>query len=179
MPFRVSLFLILAIVTTLLCGLVFGVSQQIYRQGANDPQIQLAEDMARYIGSGNDVHKVMPGMDVDIASSLVWFLVIYDGSGQVVAANGKLDGQVPVLPQGVLENAKKMGQNRVTWEPKEGVRIATVVVPYEGGYVLAGRNLRETEGRIMMLAQKVFVGWVVMVGVVFLGSWFLISKKTH
>ena len=36
----------LTIGTTLLCGLVYLATQQSIRQGANDPQIQMAEDAA-------------------------------------------------------------------------------------------------------------------------------------
>lgn len=178
-PFNISLFLILSIVITVLCALVFVSVQQVYRQSANDPQIQLSEDMARYLAEGKDVKAVMPPMKVDVSKSLVWIVTVYDAAGAVVESNAMLDGQVPVLPAGVLENAKQKGQNRVTWEPKEGVRIAAVVTAYDGGYVLAGRSLRETEDRIEMLGKKVFIGWVVALGLTFVGSWLLLPKRLH
>ena len=174
-----SLFLILAVLITLICVLVFGVSQQIYRQSANDPQVQISEDMASYASSGKDLSAVMPKMETDISQSLVWFVMFFDDSGKVVASNAKLDGQTPIVPVGVLEHAKISGQNRVTWQPKEGVRIAAVITKYNGGEVLVGRSLRETESRIHALGKKVMIAWIVMLASAFIGTWLLLPKKSH
>jgi hypothetical protein len=38
--------LLIVIIVTGICGLIYGVVQQDIRQGANDPQIQMAEDAA-------------------------------------------------------------------------------------------------------------------------------------
>jgi len=35
----------------------------------------------------------------------------------------------------------------VTWQPNADVRIASVVLPYNNGFVMAGRNMREVEQR--------------------------------
>lgn len=131
LPFSISLFFVLAAITTLFCGLIFVTGQQIYRQSANDPQIQISEDMTDYAASGKDLMSVVPKTEVDIAKSLVWFVIVYDNNGQILVSNAKLDGQTPVLPQGVLQATKQMGQNRRTWQPKEGVRIAAVITRYE------------------------------------------------
>jgi hypothetical protein len=48
---------------------------------------------------------------------------------------------------GVLDYVRKNGQDRVTWQPAPGVRMATVVVPYKNGFVMAGRSLTEVEKR--------------------------------
>ena len=39
-------------VVTLLCGLIYVSGQFILRSGANDPQIQIAEDAAHVLGAG-------------------------------------------------------------------------------------------------------------------------------
>lgn len=181
LPLNISLFLILALVITLTFGLIYVCIQQVYRQSANDPQIQISEDMANYLSAGKDVKQVMPPTDVDISKSLVWFLTVYDDAGTVIASNAKLDGQTPTLPSGVLDHAKNNGQNRVTWEPKEGVRVATVITRYEGGYVLVGRSLRETDNRIGMLHKKIAMVWLITLVATFLGTWYFIPrlKKSH
>ena len=48
----------LAAVTTLLCGLIYLAVQQSLRWGANDPQIQMAEDAAAALAAGGhaEVH---------------------------------------------------------------------------------------------------------------------------
>jgi hypothetical protein len=50
----------LAAVTTLLCGLVYLAVQQSLRQGANDPQIQMAEDAAAALVAGSTPESVLP-----------------------------------------------------------------------------------------------------------------------
>ncbi len=84
---------------------------------------------------------------MDLATSLAPFLVIYDRSGGVLATDGTLDGHDPVPPLGVLDHARADPPNILTWQPRTGVRIATVSVPWSGGTVLAGRSLREVERR--------------------------------
>lgn len=179
LPLWISLFLILATIVTLLCGLVFITAQQIHRQSANDPQIQISEDMANYLSHSKDITSVMPKSEVDISKSLVWFVMDFNDNGEVKATNAKLDGQTPVVPKGVLDHAKQKGQHRVTWEPKEGVRIATVITSYDGGSLLIGRSLRETDSRIMMLHKKVTLAWLTTLAITFAGSWLLIPRKPH
>ena len=56
----------------------------------------------------------------------------------------------------------------MTWQPRSGVRIAAVVVPWRGGTVLAGRSLRLVETRedeALLLAAG---GW--LVGLVVIGA---------
>lgn len=179
LPLNVRVFIVLGIVITLLSGIIFVTTYQIYRSYANDPQVQLSQDMANYLSSGKPVMEVMPKSEVDIAKNSVWFLSIYNDKGEVIASNAKLDGQTPVLPNGVLEHAKQGGQNRVTWEPVPGVRIASVITSYNGGYVLAGRSLKETEMRILTIGKMIGLGWVLSMGAAFAGCWFLLPKKLH
>ena len=47
-----AFFLPVAVLATLCCGLVYGAVQQDLRMGANDPQLQLAEDAARALDAG-------------------------------------------------------------------------------------------------------------------------------
>jgi len=178
LPLYVSLFLVVAVVVSILSGLIFVSGQQIYRQSANDPQIQISEDIANYLSQGKDVAAVMPKSEVDISKSLVWFMMVFNDNGELVAGNAKLDGQTPVVPKGVLEHAKQNGQNRVTWEPREGVRIASVVTSYNGGSVLIGRSLRETENRVNMLHKKVLMIWILTLAATYGASWLLLSKKS-
>jgi hypothetical protein len=48
----------------------------------------------------------------------------------------------------------------VTWQPRPGVRIATVTVPWNGGTVLAGRSLRLVEEHAATLELLVGGGWL-------------------
>jgi hypothetical protein len=137
----------LAIATAGLCGLVYLTVQQSLRMGANDPQIQLAEDAASSLNAGASVESVVPSTKVEIADSLAPFMIVFDDSGNVQASSATLHGAVPVYPSGVLDYTRQKGQDRVTWQPEVGVRMATVVVGYKNGFVMAGRSLREVENR--------------------------------
>jgi len=154
---------LLAAAATLIIGLVYGAVQQNYRQGANDPQVQLSEDSAEILNQGQDPQDLVPGGSAtDMAKSLAAFIIIYDDSGKVAAASAQLDGSTPAVPSGVLEFAKAHNQERFTWEPKSGVRVAAVITRYGGdkpGYVMVGRSLREVEKREEALSLMVAVAW--------------------
>ena len=153
-------FLPLAVVATGLAGLVYLVAQQDGRWLANDPQVQLAEDAAaRLDAGGRPVDQAGPTR-VDIARSLAPFVVIYGTAGDVLATDGALDGQPPIVPPGVLANARASGLNAVTWQPRPGLRFATVSVPWSGGTVLAGRSLRLVEEHASALELIVGAGWL-------------------
>lgn len=154
----------MGIAVTLMCVMVYGITQQSHRLDAYNPQIQIAEDAAVDITRGIVPQAVLPKQNVDVAVSLSPFMIVYDDKGQILAASAVLDGQVPEIPKGVLDQAREKNVDRVTWEPKSGVRLATVVVRYVGdtpGFVLVGRSLREVEKTNATLFIEVVVGWAV------------------
>lgn len=159
LPFFVSI--------TLLSGVVFVVMQQNIRMSANDPQIQMSEDMAANLAAGKSMPPGMQNDSIEISQSIAPFYVVYDESGKSVASSGKLDGQIPNLPAGVLEYTRINGQDRVTWQPQKGVRAAVVVTHYAGnkgsGFVMVGRSLREVEKREDQAMILVGLGWVTTV----------------
>lgn len=157
-----AFFLPVAVLATLCCGLVYAALQHDLRTGANDPQIQLAEDTARALAGGVPPVGLVGSSKVDVAHSLAPFVVIFDLSGKVVATDGQLDGHSPVPPSGVLESARLNPPNAVTWQPRDGVRIASVSLPWGGGTVLAGRSLREVEQREDDLLLIVTLAWLVI-----------------
>jgi hypothetical protein len=174
-----------AVALTVACAIAYGASQQLLRSGANDPQIQLAEDAARALdagaapasvaGPGSAVAGLAGSDPVDIGVSLAPFLIVYDASGRVLAATGRLDGVPPVPPLGVLDTARSAGRDVVTWQPRSGVRIASVAVGWSGGSVLAGRSLREVEGRedqaLLLAAAAWIAGMVLLAGAVLTAAW--------
>ena len=132
--------------------------------GANDPQIQMAEDAASALMPGANVESVVPSAKVEIADSLAPFLIVFDKSGKVLASSASFHGAVPAYPAGVLDYVPQKGQDRVTWQPEAGVRMATVVGPIRNGFVMAGRSLTEVEKResqvesLSGLAMLVYLG---------------------
>ena len=146
----------LAVVIVLLCGLIYLTVQQSLRMGANDPQIQMAEEAATSLAAGGTPVSILPATQLDISTSLAPFLVVYSDTGEPLASSGLLDGAVPLLPAGIFDYTRQKGEDRVSWQPESGVRVAAVVVAYGGslpGFVLAGRSLREVEIRESQVEQ--------------------------
>lgn len=171
----------IAVVTAALFTLAYSLVQQSMRMDLNDPQVQMAEDAAYALDHGAAIEAVAGGPKVEMSLSLMPFLVIYDPQGQPVTGSGLLDGQLPDYPKGALEAAKLSGENRVSWQPNSNVRIASVVVPYQNGFVLAGRNMREVESRISDLtslsAAAFLLTCLATLGVITAGEIFLKEKK--
>lgn len=173
--------LLVAIVVTGLIGLIYTAVQQDLRQGANDPQIQMAEDVAAKLAGGQAVQNVVPSEKVDIATSLAPYLIIFDANGNPVASSAQFDGQTPTIPSGVFDSVRQNGEDRITWQPQAGVRSAVVVTQFKGstsGFVLAGRSLREVERREDGLMQILLAGWVVMILVTLVATALLFRKSS-
>jgi hypothetical protein len=156
----IKIWLPFAVVITAFCALAYVTVQQALRQGLNDPQIQMAEDTASALNNGAAPASVISGSKVEMSSSLSPFLDIYDGNGKAVAGSGMLNGGLPDYPMGALDSAKQNGENRVTWQPNADVRIASVAVPYNDGFVVAGRNMREVEQRESQTELLAGVTWI-------------------
>jgi hypothetical protein len=161
----------LAVVITAFSGLAYLSVQQNFRLSANDPQIQMAEDTAQSLLSGNPPENLLPPFKVDISQSLSPFTIIFDKDGRPSTSSAVLDGKTPLPPAGVFADTKNSGETRFTWEPKDGVRSAAVAVYYKGkneGFVLAGRSLREIEKREDHLMSIVFSAWILSLAATFL-----------
>jgi hypothetical protein len=175
-------FIPLAVLATGLAGTVYIVAQQGLRAGADSPQLQLAEDAARALDAGTAPAVVTGPATVDVGASLAPFVVVFDASDHPVAASGKLDGADPTPPAGVLDHAAAGAPNRVTWQPRAGLRFATVTVRWTGGTVMAGRSLREVERLENQALQLVGLGWAGTLGVLavacLLAAWLAGGRTT-
>jgi len=154
----------LAVVVTAVCGLVYLAVQQDLRQSANDPQIQMVEDAAAALENGAAVEAIVPAEKVAIEHSLAPFVMVFNDRGDVVGSSATLHGKTPQLPAGILDYVRGHGEDRVTWQPEPGVRIAAVVARFQGsqpGFVLAGRSLREVEVREDNAELEAGAAWIV------------------
>ncbi len=174
----------LAVVITALCGLVFLAVQQELRQSANDPQIQIAGDAAAALENGAAAESIVPSEKVAIERSLSPFVMVFNDGGEVIGSSALLHGQIPQLPAGVLDYVRSHGEDRVTWQPEPGVRIAAVIVRHAGaqpGFVLAGRSLREVEVREDNVQLEATAAWIVTMAAslaaVIFGEFFLAEKR--
>jgi len=161
-----GLFAAWAAAITIVVAFVHVTAQQTLRQGANDPQIQTAEDLAAALSGGDTIQSIgFASTTVDMAESLTPFIMVLDDAGNVIKSSGHLNGVPPVPPKGVLDYVRTKGEERVTWQPREDVRIAAVVVRVTGqnpGFVVAGRSLREVELRESMLVIQSIFAWLLL-----------------
>ena len=163
----VASWLPLALAITGLCLLTYFAGQQSFRSSLNDPQIQIAEDAADALSNGVSPAQIVPREPlINANKSLRTFIAIYDQNGTPLEASATINGKPPRPPSGVFENAAWWSHGH-TWQPSPDVRIATVIIPYTfgntKGYVLAGRNMREIESRIIDFGFKVLVAWGVII----------------
>jgi hypothetical protein len=170
-----------AVTISAFCLLVYAAVQQAYRQSADDPQIQMANDAADALANGHSAKALVPSIKVSVDKSLAPFLIIYNASGKELASSASLDAETPTLPNGVLNSTKQLGENRISWQPRSGVRIATVIVSYKDGFVLAGRNMREIEQREAQVSTFAGMTWILaMLGtlaVIIFGEFFLTERS--
>ncbi len=147
---------------------LYAVVQQVLRQGADDPQIQMAEDAAAKLAAGQPLQNVVPTEKVDLATSIAPYMIIFDADGKPIASSAQLNGQTPTVPSGVFDSVRQKGEDRITWQPQDGVRSAVTVTQFKGastGFVLAGRSLREVERREDNILQLLNVGWIGMLSI--------------
>jgi hypothetical protein len=169
--------LVLAALATGLALALAVIPQQVLRQGADDPQIQLASDAVARLEQGVAPNEAVPAGSVDMARSLAPFVIAYDDEGHPLASQGQLNGTTPAPPSGVFDYARQHGEERVSWQPVlgsvYGVRIAAVVQRVGGphpGFVLAGRNMREVEIREDQVRNLAALTWIGMLGVILVGT---------
>jgi len=163
---------LMTVVVTLVAMMGYVVAQQVLRQGANYPQVQMAQDATFRLAAGGDLR--MAGDDpVDPARSLAPFLIVFDASGHPTSSSAVLDGKTPSPPSGVFSYARDHGQNRVSWQPRPGVRIAAVILPFGGqhpGFVLAGRSLSEVEASEQNIWYLTIAGWLALLFILGIGT---------
>lgn len=155
------LFLPIAFVSTAASGLIYISVQQVLRQAANDPQIQIAKDLALALQNGKTAQEIIGQTQVELNKSLATFIIIFDDNGKPIASQAVLDGRIPTPPKGVFEYTKIHKEDRITWEPKANVRIASIIERFEGsnpGFILVGRSLAEVEKRVSTLGMQVKLG---------------------
>jgi hypothetical protein len=163
--FTLKYWLPLAAALTAVFAFIYLSVQQDLRMGLNDPQIQMAEDAASALAANQPVDSLIPAnaAKVDMTQSLAPFLIVYDSSGSPVASGASLNNQVPIPPAGVFDYVRQHKEDRVSWQPAPDVRSAAVIVAVnggQGGFVLAGRGMREVEDRESQLTNMVMTGWL-------------------
>lgn len=176
---RVLTHLAAAAIVTIIMLTIYATVQQAHRSGADDPQLQMARDITEKINNGRSYEKLLPADTVEISKGLATFVCMYNANGEPVLSTGLLDGKFPRMPEGVLDYAKANKEDVLTWQPREGVRMALVVEATKdvnAGFVAVGRSLQEVEKREDNLVTMVGIAWIACLGVILihfvLHAWF-------
>jgi hypothetical protein len=157
------------IIVTMIIALIYATVQQNYRGNANDPQVQIVSEVSNRLARMASVEEFFNGDTIDLAQSLGLFVVLYNESGQPIRSSAIFRGAAPQLPSGVFDFVRSNGEERVTWQPERGTRMAMVVRTVRHGsigFVAAGRSLREVEVKEERLRWMVFVVWILCMGVI-------------
>lgn len=154
---------LLLFLVTFTCALTYLVAQQSLRLGADEQPAELAANIAVKLDRGESIQTAFPDSKIDIAQSMTSFLMVYDNNKKLLSSTAMIGGNEPAYPQGVLEHTSEKGDNRVTWQPRAGLRFATVTVKTGSGYIVAGRSLHETERLIESIGKIVLLAWITCV----------------
>lgn len=162
-------YLSVMIIITIIMGLFYVSVQQVHRTMANDPQIQLAQDLRTKLAKGASPASLISTDSIDLNYSLGTFTEAFDSFGKPVSSTGFIDGKMPVPPSGVFDFVRTNGEQCITWQPRKNIRLATVVVragqnPVQ--YLLVGRSLREVEDRVSKLSVMVGLCWILCLAIV-------------
>jgi hypothetical protein len=155
-----------ALIVTALFAALYLVMQQSERQGADDAPGRLASQVAAQLSdSGTPVDESTPAT-VDLAVSDAEFFVIYDAANRPVSGTGRLDGALPRIPVGVLDQAQRTGSNHVTWQTSDGRRFATVERRVGDDVVLGAQSLAPSENRTDQIGALILIAWACVLAIV-------------
>lgn len=163
-------YLICMTVITVMLGVIYASVQQVYRTSADDPQVEMVNDLSTKLQQGKSIDNFFNDT-INISQSLSPFVAIYDKAGKPLRSSGFLYGKLPDLPSGIFDFAKLHGEHRVTWQPGSGVRIAVVIKSTSSsavGFAASGRSLKEVEVREHNLITNIFFGWIISIVLILL-----------
>ncbi|WP_457946019.1 hypothetical protein ACTAQI_11645 [Pseudarthrobacter sp. alpha12b] len=144
-----------AIITTLAFGSVYVTLQQIGRHSANTAPAAAAA--ARLQQPGSDT---TAGPRLELAPDSGVFLIVYGDNNSPLSSTVTLHGSIPVVPDGVLETARALGSDTVTWQPEPALRMAIVARQAAGKVVVAGQLLAPFEESDRMTMMFLAAGWL-------------------
>jgi hypothetical protein len=160
-------------------GCVYIVAQQTIRMGENAPAAAIAYETRIKLENGQAPDQATGKTDIRV--SLEPFVMIYDAQRKLVATSASYGSESLVIPPGVFDSIDKNGDNRVTWQPKPGLRFATVGIKHADGYIIGCVSLTEAEKLINQITLLLLVGSAAYaIGcAILLGVISLIRRRVH
>nr|AIA15786.1 Unknown Function [uncultured bacterium] len=160
----VRAWLAIAGTATLVLGAAYAMVQQSTRLSADDLPLNTAQVAKQELQGGSNAKDVIPTLKTDLRNDTSVFVIITDSTEHVLASSAVLDGRPPLPPKGVFDYTAAHGTDHFTWQPADGVRMATRVTKYgqgaDSGYVIAGQSLKPYEDRISKYTLIALAAWL-------------------
>jgi len=137
-------------------GCVYVAFQQIERQGANVPAAMVAQQAAYELSLGESPQNVLPS-PTDLSQTITPFVLVYDNNQKLLASSANMEGFS--FPPGCLDQIDNSGESRVTWQPQNGLRFATVGIKVKSGYVIGANSLSESENATQSFGNTLLIGY--------------------
>jgi hypothetical protein len=152
---RIIGWLAATIIVTLIFGSVYLTLQQFGRHSANAAPAAAAAAQVQQMGS-----EPASGPRLELTPDSGVFVIVFGEDNKPISTTVSLHGAPPDIPAGVLETAKTVGSDAVTWQPEPGLRMAVVARQAPGGVVVAGQSLTPFEDSDRMSQLFLAAGWV-------------------
>lgn len=161
---QVRLWLAVVGVATLVLGANYAMVQQSTRLSADDLPLTTAQVAKQELQGGSSASDVVPTLKTNLQNDTSVFMIITDNSKHVIASSAVLDGKTPLPPNGVFSFTSTHGTDHFTWQPRDGVRLATRVETYgkspDDGFIITGQSLKPYENRISTYTALAFAAWL-------------------
>ncbi len=161
----IAIFLVLVAIFSIVFISICYTGRLVLRQQANDPQIEVTEQVAGIIRQGAPLEAIVgTAQQIDLSESDALFVAIFDKDKNLAGSTALVNGQPISVPSENFDLAKLQGDYRFDLEVTEGRKMAAVLKPVdENAYVLAGRSLAEFEKRADTLSLPIWIGWGISV----------------
>lgn len=161
----VVIFVTLVLLITVIFGAIFGTGQQVLRGDSDYPQVEVVQQVQGIIEQGVPLDVIVNSEEaINLEESMSLFVMIFDKDKNLVSSSAKIGEQSPTPPSESFDIAKSKGENKFTWQPQDGVRLAAVLKPVgDKAFVLAGKSLKETDKRVQTLGVFTLIGWAVSI----------------
>lgn len=150
--------------STLVLSASYVMIQQSNRMSADDLPLTLSQQVKSSLEAGSAPTDLVSAQKNNLETDNNTVVIITDSTMHVLASSATLDGQTPLPPEGVFKYTKDHATDRITWEPKENVRVALRVSSYgkspSDGFVLVAQPLTQFEKRISFIGNLGLVAWL-------------------
>ncbi len=161
----IAIFLVLVAIFSIVFISICYTGRLVLRQQANDPQVEVTEQVAGIIRQGAPLDAIVgAAQQIELNDSDALFVAIFDQDKNLAGSTALVNGQSISVPAESFDLAKAQGDYRFDLEVSEGRKMAAVIRPVDDtAYVLAGRSLAEFEKRADTLSLPIWIGWGISV----------------